>query len=315
MRIMRQKNLVLGLVLFGVAAMILLRYIADVPDGLYDIFVRGLPAVLVFAGLAIILKNRVPLSNLIALGVSLLIVVVLAFIAYSNQSDEVRDDQQVIINETIPENVSLLIVEISALETEVEVRVGDSREDGITGEFLGSTESTIISTLLYENGADRATYSFREEKNNQFPLLDAIGRGTLDLFIPPDIPVAITFIGLDGDALFDMSSLSLERVSLESTSGDVVVTLPVYEPLSPNAADQPGLIVVNNGNLNVIVPETAGARFELTPQSITPTYPQENYLFLVGGILETRDFDDADIQLRYRTTVPNGQVTISNIVE
>lgn len=315
MRTMRQKNLVLGLVLFGVAAMILLRYVADVPDGLYDIFVRGLPAVLVFTGLSVILKNRVPLSNLIALGVSLLIVVVLAFIAYSNQSGEIRDDQQVIINEAIPESVSLLIIEISTLETEVEVRAGDSLEDGITGEFLGSTESTITSNLSYEEGADRATYSFREEKNNQFPLLNAIGRGTLNLFIPPDIPVAITFIGLDGNTLFDMSSLSLERVGLESTSGDVVVTLPEYEPLSPNAADQPGIIIVNNGNLNIIVPETAGARFELTPQSITPTYPQENYLFLVGGVLETRDFEDAEIQLRYRATVPNGQATISNIVE
>jgi len=255
------------------------------------------------------------LSNLIALGVSLLIVVVLAFIAYSNQSGEIRDDQQVIINEAIPESVSLLIIEISTLETEVEVRAGDSLEDGITGEFLGSTESTITSNLSYEEGADRATYSFREEKNNQFPLLNAIGRGTLNLFIPPDIPVAITFIGLDGNTLFDMSSLSLERVGLESTSGDVVVTLPEYEPLSPNAADQPGIIIVNNGNLNIIVPETAGARFELTPQSITPTYPQENYLFLVGGVLETRDFEDAEIQLRYRATVPNGQATISNIVE
>lgn len=307
-----KSNLLWGVIFVAISAVLLLNALEEVPEGIYDLFERGLPIVLVFAGLSLLLAKRVPLSDVVALGISGAIVVGIAFVAYDNRSGELREDNQVVIAETVPSSVPLLIVNVNTLSTDVEVRVGDSRADGVTGEFLGSTESEITVNLEYEEGADRATFIFREEQGDDLPMLEAVGRGRLTLFLPPDVPIAFAFDGGDGTALFDMGNIALERFNIEVASGDTVVTLPEYVPLAPNAAAQPGTVMVQNGNLDIIVPESIGMRFELNPVDINPQFPEQNYLFLVGGVLESRDFEDNEIQLRYILTLPSGQLTVAN---
>lgn len=309
-----KSNLLWGVILVTISAMLLLNALGEVPEGIYDLFERGLPVVLIFAGLSLLLAKRIPMSDLVSLGICGAIVAGIAFVAYDKRSSEMRDDNHVIIAETVPSSVPLLIVNVNTLSTDVEIRAGDTPTDGITGDFFGSTENEVTVSLDYEEGADRATFTFREERGNDFPLLEAVGRGRLTLFLPPDMPIAFAFDGGDGTALFDMGNIALERFNVEVGSGDTVVTLPEYAPLAPNAAIQPGTITVGDGNMDIIVPQNIGMRFELNRggSGIDPRYPEQNYLFLVGDVLEARDFEDAEIQLRYVLTVPSGQITIAN---
>lgn len=308
----RHVNILWSIVLFGAALVVLLHALGVVPEGVYDLFVRSLPALLVFAGLSLILPTRIPLGGFVALIITGLLIAGLTVTAFSNQGDQLQDDQQEIIAQEIGEEITLVQINIETLNTDIELRATEG--DSITGNFTGSTESLL--TVDYREELDgRATFTFREALRNEFPVLDAIGRGVLELGIPSDRPVAIAFEGGDGSALFDMSNIALERLALQLDSGNLGVTLPEYMPQSPNAPDQPGIIIADDGDVTIFVPEDVAARFELNRRGsgIEPRFDDDVYLYLVGDVLESRDFEDADLQLRYEVTAPDGQIILETV--
>jgi len=92
-------------------------------------------------------------------------------------------------------------------------------------------------------------------------------------------------------------------------SGDVLVTLPEYEPQSPNAADEPGRITVSNGDLTVVVPDNVNARlvFDRRGNNVDPEFPP---LYIeqrdgVDGVLR-RDNEAGEFTLTYEVTIPSG---------
>ena len=309
----RHVSVVWGVVFVGCAAMVLLNALGSVPEGMFDLFLRALPAVLIFAGLSIVLPARVPLGGVVALVITGVLIAGVTITAYSNRAGKTQDSQQQAINQVIGETVSLLQINIETRDTDVELRASDSTNI-ISGSFVGSTESEL--TINYIEDADgRGTFTFSEAPMRDFPLLEALGRGTLEILVPTGIPVSLAFDGDAGNVLFDMSNLALERLNLTLAEGGVGVTLPEYEPQSPNATDQPGTLTANNGDITIFVPESVAVRFELNRQGsgIDPQFDDRTYLYLVGDVLESRTYETAGVALRYIVTAPDGQISIQNL--
>lgn len=312
----RRKNLLFGLLPVVVAVVLLLGQLQTLPDGLQDLIIRAWPALLVTVGLALLLRGRGFLGQFAAVVVSVVLVVGIAVTAYSSRVTQERDDQQLTIEQEIDEDVLLLAVNISTLNTDVEViRAAQGAEDRITGEFIGSTESLI--TLDYDDISQEtiATFTLEETQADQFPLLEAVGRGTLRLELPPDVPLVLAFVGDDGDVTFNMNALELERLNIDLQSGNALVTLPAYEPLSPGVQGRPGELSVRNGDITIIVPSEVAARLELNRggNDIRPEFPQSYILIDDGadGTLEKRNIEDDDIVLDYEVTAPGGTIELA----
>ncbi|MDX1993244.1 MAG: hypothetical protein SF029_12700 [bacterium] len=306
----RRTNLLWGLLLLAAALVILLGALNVIPDGLYDLFRRAWPALLVIVGLGALLRSRIPFANLFALLISGLLVVGMALVAYSSRATEERTDQQVPIAQQVSETTTLLEVNILTLATDVEIE-STERASGITGEFLGSTES-VIQVNYIEGEDNRATFIVQETRPSQFPRLDAVGRGRLRLQVPAGVAVALSFSSQDGDATLNLSNLSLERLSMVTRQGNVIVTLPVYRPLSPNAAEQPNEITADDGTVTIFVPEAVSALIDLErgASGLEPQFDENVYRYLQGDILEARDYEEASIRANYLIRAPRGLIRV-----
>lgn len=301
-----------GGVFLAVALIFFVITLDLLPNGLEDLMTRAWPAILIILGLSFLLRGRVAISGLISIVVSLGLVAGVALVAYSSRATQFRDDQQLTISQPIEDDITLLAVNVDTLSTDVEILAG-TQNDVITGEFVGSAESDII--LTYEAFADgRAEFTLLEQQSGQFPMLEAVGRGTLRLELPPQIGLAIAFTGQEAETTFNLNDTELERLSFTLESGDVLVTLPDHEPRSPNAQDDPGELVVENGDIVIIVPEGVAARLELNRggNNIRPIF-DERYILIddgADGTIEKRDVDEGDVPLFYEITAPGGQITL-----
>ena len=307
----RRTNLLWGLVALGVGLVLMLRALELIPDGLYDLAERAWPFLLVLAGLSVVLRDRVRFGSMFALVLSAGLVIGISALAFSTRSGELRDDYQELIEQPIAESINQLAVNVSTLATDVELvrTTGETRT--IAGRFTGSSESLIH--LDYREEADgRASFVLREEQSNAFPRLDAIGRGTLLLELPVGLATEVAFDGTEGTASFNLLGLSLERLGIDLQQGDALVTLPAYRPLSPNVQENPGHLIVREGNITIFVPEQVGARLELNRQGsgIDPQYPDDTYNYLRDDVLEFRNYDSAEIQIIYEITAPRGQIRL-----
>ena len=206
----------------------------------------------------------------------------------------------------------MLVVNVNTLDTIIDVRAADSSQRSITGGFVGSLSSEIEFECV-DTDTFTTECTFTETKPDQFPLLEEVGRGSLVLQLPTDIPLAVAFAGESGNATFDMSNTQLERINLDVNSGDVLVTLPEYAPQSPNAADEPGRITVGSGDLTVVVPESVNARLIFdrrgnnTDPEFPPTYIEQRDG--VDGVLR-RDAETGEFTLNYEIVIPAGQLRL-----
>ncbi len=314
MKTQRRTNLLWGLLALAAAGAWLLNTLGVVPTGAADLLGRAWPVLLVIGGLSLLLRERVPLGSLIALVVGVGLAGGLAAAAFSSRATQPRDAQQVAISQPIGAGVTLLRVQLTTLDTDVEiVRALTPAQAG--GQFVGSSESQF--TVTYDEAADgSANLVLTETQPNPFPLLEAIGRGRLRLELPADMPIDLSYNGAAGDSSLNLSGLSLERLNFDQRSGDVIVTLPEYRPLgSPDSASL-GTLVARDGALTLQIPPTVSARLELNRggSGLRPEFDPTVYNLLAegDGILEARNFDGAEIKLRYTLTVPRGLITITS---
>jgi hypothetical protein len=143
-------------------------------------------------------------------------------------------------------------------------------------------------------------------------MLESVGRGTLRLEIPANVAIDVAFRGTDGDVSFNMSDLSLERLNIDLEKGSAIVTFPAYQPLSSNVAQEPGDLIVRDGDITLVVPQKVGARFELdrAGSGVDPEFDAGIYNHLVPDILEARGIDTAAIKLRYIVIAPHGLIRV-----
>lgn len=308
-----RKNLFWVFIAGVVVAVGLLRGMSNViPDGPYDVLKRAWPALLVFIGLSLLLRGRIPWGRFVAVCATVGLAAGVAVLGYTVQSSKESDAQQHIIDQPVGDSVTLLAVHITTLETDVILLHALARSDGIGGQFTGSAQSEIsIHYIEHENGI--AELTVLEEKLGGLPVLDAVGRGRLLLEIPPGLGLDIAFNGKAGDATLDLGQLSLERLNVELMRGDIHITLPEYQPQSPNAADEPGRLRVFEGDLILTVPDTVDVRVEFDRRggSKAPRFPA-SYIEVrdaTDGMLR-RDQETAEIRFWYAVIIPDGHLSL-----
>lgn len=301
----------MGLVVTASAVILLLQSLDLIPAGIADLIARGWPALLVFAGLSIILRDRMRFGGLLALILSAALVGGIVTAAFSSRTQQIREENQIAEEQPINETVSLLQINVEALATDVEFLPSDDRV--VRARFVGSDESSLES--LYEEAAGGlATFTLREAQKSSFPMLESLGRGRLRIEVPTGLAVAISFLGQDGDATFTLRDISLERLDFTLERGDALVSLPVYNPLSPSVINDPGDFVAREGSVTIRIPEEVGGRFVLngSPRDF-PQFDDTRYLLLndgAGGTLEARNYDTFEIKLRYVVTTPRGTIRL-----
>jgi hypothetical protein len=318
MKTNRQTNLLWGLVLAAVSLILVLHALEAIPENVYDIMARGWPILLVLAGLSIFLRDRVPFGSALALIVSLVLVGGVTALAFSSRAKEERTDYQAEIALpdgkpiVVSEGISLLEVSVETLAADGEVLRALETDRHIAGLFVGSTESRIQTEYTEDAPNARALLRVIEDQPNEFPSLEAIGRGKIRLELPPGLPLDVAFVVDNGQMIFNMSELALERLNITVKHGDALVTLPAYAPLAPNALDQPGQLIVRDGDITVFVPAEVAVRFELNRGSsgIQPQFDAAVYNYLVGDVLEDKNYENASIKLRYIISAPHGRIRI-----
>jgi hypothetical protein len=310
MTIQRRTNPLWGLVLLALSAVLLARAFGYIPNGMFDLILRAWPALLVLAGLSFLLRSRIPFGSGIALIISTVIVVGLATAAYSGRASQQRSDYRQTIDQPLS-GVTLLRLRVESLTAGVEFIRSLSNTPSVTGEFTGSAESRL--EVAYEQAADNsATLTLQEVQPGGFPKLESVGRGTLHVELPSNVPVDVELIGRDGDVLLNMDGLELERLNVFVTRGDMVVTLPAYQPVLSGEGNSDGTLTTRDGDLTILVPQQVAARLELNRESsgIEPQYNANVYNYLVGDVLEAREIDTGGIVVRYTLTVPHGRIRV-----
>lgn len=307
-----RRNIIWGLVAAALAVVLILRAFGVIPDGLFDVIVRAAPALLIFVGLAVLLRGRMPFGGLVALAVSLAIAVNVGLLAYSTRSAQTRDDNRIPIEAVISTGVNLLRVEADLLTTDVNVLLSES--GAVSGEYVGSLENTLTVNYV-EDGQGGALLTINETPSAQFPNLERVGRGRFDLRLPPDLATDVLLDVQQGISTLDFGNIDLERLNVNVQQGDVRLVLPEYAAQSPDVEGN-GNLNVQNGALTLFVPRSVGVRLELpTGSGGEPQVDETVYNVLRDGTIETRSFDIADTQVRYVIRIPRGAVRIEEAAQ
>jgi hypothetical protein len=306
----RQTNLLWGLIVLALAVFVVARALGLIPEGIVDMILRAWPALLLLAGLSILLRNRVRFGSFIALVLSLVVAVGIVSAAYSSRATQQSTDNTQPIQQALGSNLTLLRLRIQTLATDVDL-LGTLTSE-VTGQFVGSSDNRIDINYseLPDNSATLTLNEIRE--SGAFPMLETMGRGTLHLELPPNVPIDVEFVGQDGSIVLNMGGTALERLNVTSVRGDVLVTLPNYSPLLSQPGESLGTITVNDGDLALFIPTAVGARLELDRggSGIQPQYDPNAYNYLVGDILEARNINTAAVTMNYTLRVPRGLIRV-----
>lgn len=308
-----RKNLLYGVVALIVALATLTRLLDVFPAYIDDVIARSSPVLLVVLGLSVLLRNRVPLSGLISVLAGVALVMGISTAAFSIRAAQTRDDLREVFTEQVSPDVLLLRVRLQALETDVEIvrTTADADVALIRARFTGSTESQLTQNYL-ETEDGTATFNFDELRPNPLPILSAVGRGTLLVEIPPDVPVDLQVQLSDGALRLNLNDVALERLNIDHRAGDAIITLPEYSPQYSRPEETLGAWAVVTGSLTVRVPESVSARFDMSDSTGgDPTYDPNVYNLLFGrDILEARNIDTATIIMRYDLAVTRDRLTV-----
>lgn len=307
-----RKNLLYGLLALATTLLIFLRAVGVFPPYVDDLIGRAAPALLVIFGLSLLLRNRVPFGDAVAVLLGGALLAGVTFAAFNVRQTQMRDDNQVLIEESVSEGIILLRVRLQSLDTDVEVvRAAEGVQDTLSARFIGSTESEIVRRYT-ENPDGTAEFIFSEARINPVPLLENVGRGRLLVELPPDVPVDLQLEAIQGEIRLNLSNVALERLNLNVGNGETLVTLPVYDPLFSEDSETLGTWAVNSGRMLVRVPPDIAARFDMSRSTgPNPDYDPGVYNLLFDrDVLEARNFDNADIIVRYDLIVDRGQLTV-----
>jgi len=306
----RRTNPLWGLILLAAAGVFVANALGIVPAGIFDLVVRAAPALLVVAGLSFLLRGRVPLGSALALIAGIAVTGAIAAAGFSSRVDQVRTDNRVALDQPIGADVGVLRLRVETGGTDVELTRIEGGARRVGGAFLGSAASVV--SVEYTSDAGAGTLIVRETQGDGFARLEAVGRGTLRVELPADVPLDIDFVGGAGAVTMNLGGLALERLNVVAPSGNVAVTLPDYAPQLSQRGESLGTVSVGSGDLTLFVPTAVAGRFELdrAGNGIEPTYDSNRYNYLVGDTLEADDYDTAPAALRYSLIVPRGQIRI-----
>ena len=309
-----RRNVLLGLVAVALAALWVLRALDIFPGYLADLIGRSTPILLVMAGLSILLRGRVPFSEVVALLLSAALVAGVGTTAFRVRETQMRDENVMEVEHDLEDEIILLRVRLQSLATDVEITraaSADARTVRVT--FEGSTERDLVNSLIRDDDTS-ATLTVNEVRINPVPRLDAVGRGTLLVELPPEVPVDVQLEAVQGEVRMNLAGVQLERLNLEQQTGNAFIDLPVYDPAFSRPEETLGTLLLANGSMTVRVPTGVAARFDMsTSTGGEPTYdPDEYNLLFSREILEARNIDTAEIVQRYNLVVSRNQLVVTD---
>jgi uncharacterized protein YebE (UPF0316 family) len=308
----RRKNLLFGLVALATSVLWLLRAFAVFPAYLDDLIVRAAPIVLVIVGLSLLLKNRIPLSDIVAVIIAGGLVFGIGTTAFNIRENQSRTENIITVEHELDDDIILLRIRLQSLNTDVEIARGPTGQDReVRVVYEGSTERELFENFSQDD-ATSATLTVNELRRNPVPMLEAVGRGSMLVELPREIPVDVQLESIDGQVLLNMSGVRLERLNLNQAAGEALVTLPRYQPIFSRPEDALGTLALDSGPMTLRVPEEVSARFDMSDSSGgEPEYDPEIYNLLFNrDVLEARNIDNAEIVHRYSLIVSRNQLTV-----
>lgn len=289
----QRSNLIWPVLIIGVGITMLLISANVIPQAIGDVLIRSWPVLLIIFGLNVLLAQRLPYANWLVLGGSIVLVVVVANMAYAERRGEYRDDYREARTEVLPPEVESLEVVINLRETRATISpAAEPRQ--IVAQFAGSNESEVSIALDVEGTVGRLTIT--EDRPGVLPRLSEVGRGTLNVFLPADVPVEVLrYRGDDGSVTADLQAMQVRALDMRIQRGNMNLCLPRQGVVLQDA------VSIDNGNLRVVIPDNRPARFTLgnqdTPVRYVPEDISSEYQLLVGGVLERRLVQNFEILL------------------
>jgi hypothetical protein len=301
----QRSNLIWPVLIIGVGITMLLISADVIPEAIGDVLVRSWPVLLIIFGLNVLLAQRLPYANWVVLGLGVVLVVIIANIAYAERSGQYRDDYRESRIEIIPPEVESLIVQVDIRETRATISPsGDTRQ--VIAQFEGSNESDVKIDLTIEGSTGILT--IQEDRPGVLPRLSEVGRGTLNIFLPSDVPIqAISYAGDDGSVTADLRALTVRELDMTIDRGNMNLCLPQASNIVRDA------ITMNNGNLRVFNPQNIAVRFVLGDNTQIQYAPEtlegSQYLELASGVLQTNLVQEFDILLNLNI---DGRLTLDH---
>ncbi|NDJ85227.1 MAG: hypothetical protein GYB66_05025 [Chloroflexi bacterium] len=282
-----RPNFVWPVIIIGVGIIMLMINADVIPEAYGDLLIRSWPVLMMMFGLNVLLAGRLRYANWAVLGLSIILVVMIARLAYARQSEEYRDDYREFWQDYLPIEVDTLVVEIDVNETRTTIsNAPDARQ--VQAEFVGSTESNVDIDMEIQDNT--ATLRISESRTGILPRLAEVGRGTLTVFLPWAVEIdELNYTGDDGPATFDFTAMAIRWVDVDIGRGNVRLCLPADTTQTVVIGN---IIRLGNGDLRMHVPDDTALKLNLGNTDNQPRYEpparENDYVFEVGGDLETR---------------------------
>ncbi len=294
----RRFSVVWPLLIIVAAAVWLMQAAGQLPAAIADLIVRAWPVALVLVGLMLLLGRRVRFGNVISVVLCALLVGGVVTAAYSQQSTRVRTENRKALNQPVEAAITNLRIVLTTLITEIEL--APNAEATISGEFVGSPESTLTSEYLVDGNV--GTFTLVETQASAIPSLEAVGKGKLRLHFPRSLTIdQISLTGREGDITLDASATEVKNLVLSTGSGNITVKLP-------DKAGLIGDIKTGRGSVLVEVPKTIAANITLRGAGASNAeYNPSDYVLDVNRVLISKRAPDPQMQI---TVDASGKVTV-----
>jgi hypothetical protein len=339
-----RRSVMWPLLVIAVGCIWLLVVAGAVPEAVRDLLIRAWPALLVLFGLDVLVgQRRVQLRrwtirlNWAALLGLLVLLAVLIWLAYEQQTDQLRTDQVVPYSRTLDGDIERVRVVASLERTTVTVRPATQARQ-LQIEFTGSKESEVTITPSVEDDTTLIV-TVDESYKNAIPKLEDIGRATLDITLPPAVYIdQFRLTGDEGDVLLDMQgqpldfefaaqprvylhpfaplrtvtqlsslltphTLSAGRIEVGVNSGDLTLNLPDY--FGPQDALS-GLLKTNNGDITVRITADVPLSVTLAEGSGEPRYEYDSGVYDVLRSGQVKMKNTTEFQVGLTVSVESG---------
>lgn len=285
---MTTRNVFWPVLLLALGALLLALRLEVFPATVADLIQRAWPALLILAGLTLLLEQIGLVRRFAPLIAVALVAAVLAttvLTAYSSRAGTFRSDNVVQFEQVLAPEVTSLHVIVRGLDNLVEISpIVPDEQSRIIAEFTGSTESVIAPEYTIDTDGV-ATLVIEETRSNAVPALETVGRGRLRLELPLGVPIALDFTSGTGTASLNLLGLQVRRLDVVMAGGSLLLGLP------NTSFERRGEVFLARGDLTVFVPGDLGV--EVTTNGRTPQFSEGEYLVdPSSSAYISRRFDD-----------------------
>lgn len=262
-----RPNFMWPVLIIGIGVFLLLLQIDIVPEAIGDLFIRSWPMLLVIFGLNILLGGRIRYANWVILIAAIGLVVVVGNLAYAERRSEYRTDYKESRVEVLPPEIQQLNVDITVKSTRATISAAPL-DSQVIARFEGSTESDVLIDLTIEGTT--AFLTVTETTSGVLPKLDEVGRGTLNVYLPINVPIAsLQYLGDDGSMTLDLRPLLVQVLNIQLRRGNMDLYVPTQGQILQDA------VRIENGDLRMVVPEGTDLRLSLKDGAEKPTFIPE----------------------------------------